>query len=185
MATSTAGAGARIYGFDPAHSSAHFSVRHMMISNVRGEFTKLSGTVIFNPDNLQASSVEAVIDASSIRTRDDQRDAHLKSPDFLDVEHYPEIRFRSTRIGRDGSEYMVHGDLTIRGVTKEVPLKVEDLTPEAKDPWGNLRAGATASAKIKRGEFGLGWNMVLEAGGFLVGEEVSITIDVELVRRPA
>jgi len=126
-----------------------------------------------------------MLDATSIRTREDQRDAHLKSADFLDVEHYPEIRFKSTRIERDGDEYIVHGDLTIRGVTKEVPLKVEDLTPEAKDPWGNLRAGATAKTKIKRGDFGLGWNMVLEAGGFLVGEEVSITIDAELLRRAA
>ena len=174
-----------IYDFDPAHSSAHFSVRHMMISNVRGEFTRLTGNVTFNPDNLQSSSVEAVIDAGSIRTRDEQRDAHLKSKDFLDVEHYPEIRFRSTRIERDGSEYIVHGDLTIRGVTKEVSLKVEDFTPEAKDPWGNLRSGATATTRIKRGDFGLSWNMVLEAGGFLVGEEVSISIDAELVRRPA
>ncbi|SPF54872.1 conserved hypothetical protein [Candidatus Sulfopaludibacter sp. SbA4] len=185
MATSTPVTGARIYDLDPAHTSAHFLVRHMMISNVRGEFTKVTGTVIFNPDNLQASGVEAVIDATSIRTREDQRDAHLKSADFLDVEHYPEIRFKSTRIERDGDEYIVHGDLTIRGVTKEVPLKVEDLTPEAKDPWGNLRAGATAKTKIKRGDFGLGWNMVLEAGGFLVGEEVSITIDAELLRRAA
>ena len=185
MATSTAVTGARIYSFDPAHSSAHFSVRHMMISNVRGEFTKLTGTVVFNPDNLQSSSVEAAIDAGSIRTREEQRDTHLKSADFLDVEHYPEIRFRSKRIEQAGGGYMVRGDLTIRGVTKEVPLKVEDFTPEAKDPWGNLRAGATASTKIKRGEFGLGWNMVLEAGGFMVGEEVSITIDVELVRQPA
>jgi len=176
---------AAIYDLDPAHTSAHFSVRHMMISNVRGEFTKVSGTVTFDPDNLQASTVEAAIDATSIRTRDDQRDAHLKSADFLDAEHYPEIRFRSTRIERDGDEYVVHGDLTIRGVTKEVALKVEDLTPEAKDPWGNLRAGATAKTKIKRGDFGLAWNMVLEAGGFLVGEEVAITIDAELVRRAA
>jgi len=175
---------AGIYDLDPAHSSAHFSVRHMMISNVRGEFTKVSGTVTFDPGNLQASSVEAAIDATSIGTRDDQRDAHLKSADFLDVEHYPEIRFKSTRIEPDGSEYVVHGDLTIRGVTKEVTLKVEDLTPETKDPWGNLRAGASARTKIKRGDFGLAWNMVLEAGGFLVGEEVAITIDAELVRRP-
>src|SRR5580704_12393673 len=167
---------AGIYDLDPAHSSAHFSVRDVMISKIKGEFTKVSGTVTFDPDNLKASSLEAVIDARSIRTRDDQRDAHLKSADFLDVEHYPEIRFRSSRIERKESEYIVHGDLTIRGVAKEVALKVEDLTPETKDPWGNLRAGATATTKIKRGDFGLGWNMVLEAGGFMVGEEVSITI---------
>jgi polyisoprenoid-binding protein YceI len=176
---------AGIYDLDPAHTSAHFSVRHMMISNVKGEFTKVSGTVTFDPDNLQASSMEAVIDATSIRTRDDQRDAHLKSADFLDVEHYPEIRFRSTRIEREGSEYTIHGDLTIRGVTKDVALKVEDLTPETKDPWGNLRAGATATTKIKRSDFGVAFNMVLETGGLLVGEQVSITIDAELVRRPA
>ena len=171
------------YDLDPTHTSAHFSVRHMMISNVRGEFGKVTGNVTFDPDNLPASSLEAVIDAGSIRTRDEQRDAHLKSADFLDVEHFPEIRFRSTRIERSGGEYVVRGDLTIRGVTKEVSLKIEDLTPESKDPWGNLRAGVTATAKIKRGDFGVSFNMLLETGGFLVGEDVSISIDAELVRR--
>jgi len=182
MATSTAGPGTCTYTLDPAHSSAHFSVRHMMISNVRGEFTKVTGTVIFNPENLAASSVEAAIDASSIHTRDDQRDTHLKSADFLDAEHYPEIRFKSTRIEQSGNGYIVHGNLTIRGVTREVSLKVEDVTAEGKDPWGNYRAGATAATKIKRKDFGLEWNMVLETGGIMVGDEVSITIDAEMVR---
>lgn len=184
MSTSTTAPAIRTYDLDPAHSSAHFSVRHMMISNVRGDFTKVTGTVIFDPNNLQASSVEAAIDAASLRTRDDQRDAHLRSPDFLDVAKYPEIRFKSTRIETDSSgEYVVHGMLTIRDATREVALHVEEVTPETKDPWGNIKMGATARTKIRRGDFGLGWNMVLEAGGFLVGEEVSISIDAEMARR--
>jgi len=175
---------ASTYDIDPAHSAAHFSVRHMMISNVRGEFTKVSGTVTFDPENPSASKVETVIDAASLHTRDEQRDAHLKSADFFDVATFPEIRFVSTGVTSDGEgEYKLKGDLTIHGVTKEVTLQVEGPTADTKDPWGNIKAGATATTKIKRKDFGLVWNAALETGGVLVGEDVSITLEVELTRR--
>jgi polyisoprenoid-binding protein YceI len=174
------------YDIDPAHTRAHFSVRHMMISNVRGEFTKVSGTVTYDPDHPSASKVEVTIDAASLYTGDEQRDAHLKSPDFLDVAKFPEIKFVSKSIERKGQEeYLVKGDMTIRGVTREVPLQVEGPTPEVKDPWGNLKAGATATTKISRKDFGLVWNVALETGGVLVGDEVKISVEVESTRRAA
>ena len=172
-----------IYQIDSAHSSAQFTVRHMMISNVRGEFTKLSGSIAYDPADPANSSVEATIEAASINTRDPQRDAHLKSADFFDVERFPALAFRATEIGVRDGEGKVKGDLTIHGVTREAVLHVEGPTPEAKDPWGNLRIGATATAKINRKDFGLTWNAALEAGGVLVGEEVKITIDLEAIRQ--
>lgn len=171
------------YQIDPAHSSAHFSVRHMMISNVRGEFTKMSGKVVWDAENPANSSIENSIDASSINTRDAQRDGHLKSADFLDVEKYPSIEFRSTKVESNDGEIRVTGDLTIHGVTKSVVLDVEDATPETKDPWGNVRIGASATTKIRRKDFGLTWNAALETGGVLVGEEVKISIEVEALRQ--
>jgi|SRR5271157_1304071 len=172
------------YQIDSAHSAAHFSVRHMMISNVRGDFTKVSGTLLLDPDKPANSSVEALIDAASINTREAQRDAHLKSADFFDVEKYPEMAFRSKSVAATGDgELQVKGDLTIHGVTREVTLSVEGPTPEAKDPWGNLRIGATATTRINRKDFGLVWNVALEAGGVLVGEEIKISIDLEAVRQ--
>jgi polyisoprenoid-binding protein YceI len=175
-----------IYDIDPAHSGAHFSVRHMMISNVKGEFSKLSGTVTFDLENPTASQVEATIDATSLHTRDEQRDGHLKSPDFFDVAKFPEIRFVSRSVVSQGvGEFLVKGDLTIHGVTQGVTLRVEGPTAEMKDPWGNLRAGASAATKINRKDFGLNFNVPLESGGVLVGEEVSITLEVELIRRAA
>jgi len=172
-----------IYQIDSAHSSAQFTVRHMMISNVRGEFTKLSGSIAYDAADPANSSVEATIEAASINTRDPQRDAHLKSADFFDVERFPALTFRATEIGVRDGEGKVKGDLTIHGVTREAVLHVEGPTPEAKDPWGNLRIGATATAKINRKDFGLTWNAALEAGGVLVGEEVKITIDLEAIRQ--
>jgi len=175
-----------VYDIDPTHSSAHFSVRHLMISNVKGEFTKVTGTVTWDPDNPSASKVEATIDVSSLHTRDEQRDGHLKSAEFFDLAQYPDIRFVSKSVQPDGhEEYLVKGDMTIHGVTKEVALHVEGPTPEVKDPWGNLKAGAAATAKINRKDFGLGWNAPLETGGVVVGEEVKINLEVELTRRPA
>ena len=177
---------ASTYDIDPSHSSAHFSVRHMMIANVKGEFTKVAGTVTFNPENPSESKVEATIDVASLHTRDEQRDTHLRSADFFDVANFPEIRFVSTSVEADGEgEYKVKGGLTIRGVTRETTLRVEGPTPEIKDPWGNTKAGATASTKIKRKDFGLLWNVALEAGGVLVGDDVSINLEVELTRRAA
>jgi polyisoprenoid-binding protein YceI len=172
------------YQIDPQHTGAHFKVRHMMISNVKGEFTRVTGSAEFDPSKPGAAHVEVVIDTTSINTREPQRDGHLKSADFLDVERYPEITFRSTGVVPAGNDsYEVVGDLTIHGVTRQVALQVESVTKEVKDPWGFLRVGASAHTKIERTEFGLTWNAALEAGGFLVGDEVEITIDAELVRK--
>lgn len=172
------------YQIDSQHTGAHFKVRHMMISNVKGEFSRVTGSVEFDPSNLTASHVEATIDSATVNTREPQRDAHLKSPDFLDVSRYPKITFRSTKIISAGEgSYDVIGTLTIRGVTREVTLQVESVTPEIKDPDGILRRGASATTRIGRKDFGLTWNAVLESGGFVVGDEVDITIDVELVRK--
>jgi polyisoprenoid-binding protein YceI len=170
------------YQIDPVHSSAHVSVRHMMISNVRGTFGNISGTVIYDPVNLAASSVIAVIDATTINTGDEQRDAHLKSADFLDVANYPSITFKSKSVAKAGDDLKIVGDLTIRGITKEVTLTAEPLAPETKDPWGGIRTGTSASTKINRTDFGLTWNSVLETGGIMVGEEVKITLDIQLTR---
>jgi polyisoprenoid-binding protein YceI len=171
------------YTIDPAHSGAHFTVRHMMITNVRGAFRTVKGTVVYDPENPADSRVEAEIDAASIDTREAQRDAHLRSADFLDVEKFPAITFRSTAIERAGEdEWKVTGDLTIHGVTRSVVLNVEGLAPENKDPWGNFRSGTSATTKIKRSEFGLTWNAALETGGFLVGDDVKIELELALVR---
>jgi polyisoprenoid-binding protein YceI len=174
------------YTIDNAHSHAQFKVRHMMISNVRGEFSKITGTVVYDPENSSASQINAEIDVATINTREPQRDEHLKSGDFFDVARYPTITFVSQGIVATGSgSFEVAGDLTIHGTTRQVALTVEDVTPEAKDPWGNFRFGASAKTHIRRKDFGLTWNMALEAGGFMVGDEIDITIDVELVRPAA
>jgi len=169
---------------DPAHSAAHFSVRHLMISNVRGEFTKLSGSAVIDPVNLEKSTVEVTIDAASINTREPQRDEHLRSPEFFDAAKYPTLTFRSKRVDAHGAdEFKLTGDLTIHGVTKEVTFDVEGPTPSVKDPWGNTRAGITAAAKINRKDFGVAWNGLTEAGGLVVGDEVKITIEAELIEQ--
>jgi polyisoprenoid-binding protein YceI len=169
---------------DPAHSAAHFSVRHLMISNVRGEFTKLTGSAVLDAADPSKSTVEVIIQAASINTREPQRDEHLRSADFLDVANYPTITFKSKRNEAVELEYFkLTGDLTIRGVTKEVTLDVEGPTPPVKDPWGNVRAGATASTKINRKDFGLVWNALVEGGGVMVGDEVKITIEAELIQQ--
>jgi polyisoprenoid-binding protein YceI len=169
---------------DPAHSAAHFSVRHLMISNVRGEFTKLSGSAIINPADPAKSSVEITIDAASLNTREPQRDEHLRSADFFDVANHPTLTFRSKRIeGLGAGNFKLTGDLTIRGVTKEVTFDVEGPTASVKDPWGNVRAGVSASAKINRKDFGLAWNSLTEAGGVVVGDEVKIAVEAELIQQ--
>jgi polyisoprenoid-binding protein YceI len=170
------------YKIDPAHSNAHFSVRHMMVTNVRGAFSKVEGTVVIDTDNPAASSVNATIDASTVNTNEPQRDAHLKSADFLDVEKYPTLAFKSKKVERDGDDWKVTGDLTLHGVTKQVVLKVDGPTEETKDPYGNIRAGASAATKIKRSEFGLTWNAVLEAGGIAVSDDLKIEIEVSLIK---
>jgi len=171
------------WNIDPAHSVAEFKVKHMMISNVKGYFAKVSGTLTLNESELANSHVEAVIEAGSLETRDAQRDAHLKSEDFLHVEKFPTLSFQSTRIRpvRDG-EVAVEGALTIRGVTRNVSFAVEGPTRAAKDPWGNTRVAVSATAKINRKDFGLTWNTALETGGILVGDEVTITLDVQFVK---
>ena len=169
---------------DASHSNAGFTVKHMMITNVRGEFTKLEGTVSWDPSKPEATQIEAVIDVASISTREEKRDGHLKSPDFLDVEKFPKITFKSKSVKAKGAdELSVTGDLSIHGVTKEVVLDVEGPSAPATDPFGNLRVGATASTKIKRDDFGLVWNAALEAGGVLVGNDVKITIDISLIKQ--
>jgi polyisoprenoid-binding protein YceI len=169
---------------DPAHSAAHFSVRHLMISNVRGEFTKLSGSAVLDQADPSKSTVEVTIQTASINTREPQRDEHLRSADFLDVANHPTITFKSKRNEAVELEYYkLTGDLTIRGVTKEVTLDVEGPTPPVKDPWGNVRAGVTASTKINRKDFGLVWNALVEGGGVMVGDEVKITIEAELIQQ--
>ncbi len=172
------------YNIDPTHSNAQFKVRHLMIAWVRGEFEKVTGTITFNEANPAASSVTAEIDVKSIDTREADRDNHLLSPDFLDAAEYPTIKFQSTKIAQEGKdEYHVTGDLTIRGVTRPVVLEVDSVTPEIKDPWGFLRRGAAATTTISRKEFGVAFNQLLETGGVMIGDEVHISIDIELVRK--
>ena len=174
---------ATTWNIDPAHSVAEIKVKHMMISNVKGQFAKVSGTLTLDESELTNSRMDALIEAASIETRDAQRDAHLKSPDFFDVEKFPTLAFKSSRISlvRDG-ELAVDGDLTIRGVTRKVTFKVEGPTPPAKDPWGNTRVAVSATTKINRKDFGLTWNAALETGGILVGDEVTITLDIQFIK---
>jgi polyisoprenoid-binding protein YceI len=168
---------------DPVHSIAEFRVRHMMISNVRGQFTGVTGKLTYNPTDLTQSKVEASIDVASIDTRDPQRDTHLKSPDFFDVEKFPTLTFSSSRVTRRaGGTIEVSGPLSIHGVTRDVEFIVEGPTPPVKDPWGNTRIGVQASTKIVRKDFGLNFNAALETGGVMVGEEVSITLELEFVQ---
>jgi polyisoprenoid-binding protein YceI len=171
------------WNIDPAHSMAEFKVKHMMIANVKGHFSKVSGALFLDESELANSRIEASIEAASVHTRDEQRDAHLKSADFFDVEKFPTLFFKSKNISivRDG-ELSVDGDLTIHGVTRNVRFTVEGPTPPAKDPWGNTRVAISASTKINRKDFGLTWNAALETGGILVGDEVTITLDVEFVK---
>ncbi len=168
---------------DPAHSAAEFKVKHMMIANVKGHFPKVTGTLILDESDLTKSKIDATIDAASIETRDAQRDTHLKSADFLHVEKFPTMAFTSKRISlvRDG-ELTVEGDLSIHGVTRNVVFNVEGPTPPAKDPWGNTRVAVSATTKINRKDYGLTWNATLETGGILVGDEVTITLDVEFLK---
>jgi polyisoprenoid-binding protein YceI len=174
-----------VWEIDPAHTSVQFSIRHMMISNVRGEFSRVSGTVRGDQADPTRAQVEATIDTTTIDTRETKRDEHLKSPDFLDVAKYPTMTFKSKKIEKvDEQRYKVTGDLTLHGVTREVVLDVDGPTAPMTDPRGNLRAGAAATAKINRQDFGIKWSKALDGGGLMVGDEVAITIDVEGVKKP-
>jgi polyisoprenoid-binding protein YceI len=154
----------------------------MMITNVRGGFSGVQGTVVYDPADLNASSVDVTIDKNTLGTGDATRDTHVKSADFLDVEKYPTITFKSKKITKDGDGLKVIGDLTLHGVTKEVALNVEGPTEEQKDPWGNIRVGASATTKIKRSDFGLTWNAALETGGIMLGDDLKLEVDVSLIK---
>lgn len=172
------------WSIDSSHTRAGFSVRHMMIANVHGQFEKVSGTVDFNEQDPARSSVDVQIDVASLNTRDEKRDAHLRSPDFFDAETYPVMTFKSRRVEKlSNSHGRLIGDLTIRGLTREVALDVE-YTGQAKSPWGTTSAGFTATAKINRKDWGLNWNVALETGGVLVGDTVTIQIEAEIVKVP-
>ncbi len=171
------------WNIDPVHSTAQFKVKHMMISNVKGEFTAVTGKLELNNADITKSKIEASIDAGSINTREPQRDAHLKSADFLDVEKFPVLTFKSTRVSKvKVDELSVEGNLSIHGVTRKVVFEVEGPSAPVKDPWGNTRIGISATTRIDRKDFGLSWNATLEAGGIMVGHEVTITLDVEFVK---
>ena len=171
------------WDIDPVHSEVSFVVRHMVVSKVRGRFNEFTGTIVTAEDPL-ASSVEATIDAASIDTNQDQRDAHVRSADFLDVESHPSITFTSTALRANGDDWVLDGDLTIRGVTKPAVLEVTGLKPAIKDPWGLQRTAVSGTTKINRQDFGLTYSETLDNGGLVVGNEVEITLDVEMIVPP-
>ncbi|MFN8551084.1 MAG: YceI family protein [Candidatus Obscuribacterales bacterium] len=176
---------ATTYTIDPQHSQAGFSIRHMMLSNVRGAFSKVSGTIDYDPAKPAASKVEAVIDMNSVDTHDANRDKHLKTADFFDTDKYPTMTFKSTKVVPKGKTGLtVTGDLTLHGVTKSVVLNVEGPTEELKDPKGSKR-GASGTTKIHRKDFGITYNKQLDNGGVALGEDVDVTIDVEMKAEPA
>jgi polyisoprenoid-binding protein YceI len=171
------------WNIDPAHSAAEFKVRHMMIAHVKGTIRGLKGVLTLNEADPTRSKVTASADLNTLNTGEPQRDGHLKSADFFEAEKYPELTFESTAVKRTGGEeFEVKGNLTIHGVTKPVTFAVEELGTPNKDPWGNLRVGVSATAKINRKDFGLTWNSQLETGGVLVGEEVTLTIDAQFIK---
>ena len=173
------------WNIDVAHSGINFSIRHMVMSKVRGRFGAFTGSLDLDDTDLTRSAIDVLIDASSIDTGVGQRDDHLRSADFFDVEHFPALRFQSKRIEKVGADhYRVLGDLTIRGVTRELPLDVE-YGGQAKDPWGNQRVAFSAKGSIDRKDFGLRWNQVLEAGGLLVGDKVEIELELQAVKAAA
>lgn len=168
---------------DPAHSVAEFKVRHMMVANVKGQFTALRGVLNLDTADVTRSYIEAEIESASITTREAQRDAHLKSADFFDVERFPTLSFTSTRFARAANGALdMTGDLTIHGITRRVVFTVDGPTAQHKDPWGNVKIGASATTQINRKDFGLVWNAALETGGLLVGDEVTITLEVEFTK---
>ena len=180
-----AAASTSTWNLDAAHSQASFTVKHMMVANVRGEFRKLEGVLTLDDKDLTKSNVDVTIDAASIDTRDEKRDAHLKSPDFFDVANTPKITFKSTKIEKSGDGYKVAGNLTLHGVTKPVVLDVEGPTAPVKSPWGTESIGISGTTQINRKDFGLVWNKPLEvAGGVLVSDTVKISIDAEFVKAP-
>jgi polyisoprenoid-binding protein YceI len=181
----TTSTGTRSYVIDPAHSSAHFAVRHLMISKVRGTFRTIAGSIELPADGPIPVAISATVEAASIDTRDAQRDGHLKSADFFDVEKFPQLHFTSTKIEPLGAtRFKAIGELEIRGAKRSVTIDAE-VSGQGKDPWGNARVAFEATARINRKDFGLVWNQALETGGVAVGDEVDITLDVESIPTPA
>lgn len=177
-------ASASTWTIDPDHSNIGFKVKHLMVSNVKGNFDKHTGVVELNDKDITKSKVEVVIDTASINTNVQKRDEHLRSADFFDVAKYPTMTFVSKKITKAGKDRLkVTGDLTLHGVTKQVVLDVEPISRESKDPWGNIRRGTTANTKINRKDFGLVWNAALETGGVTVGDEITITLEIELIKK--
>jgi len=171
------------YQIDAAHSSLHFSVRHLMVSNVRGAFSGVTGTVTYDPDKPAETTIDATIDVNTVNTNEEKRDGHLKSPEFFDVAQYPVMTFKSKKVESTGTDSQkVTGDLTLHGVTKEVTLAVEEISGESKDPWGNIKIGATVKGKVKRSDFGLVWNAPLETGGVVIGDDVKLEFDLEFLK---
>jgi polyisoprenoid-binding protein YceI len=185
MATTTSNPAAiTTWKLDPAHSHAEFKVKHMMISNVKGSFSGLSGTLTEHATDKTLSTIEATIDVNSIVTGDAQRDTHLRSADFFDAAQYPAMTFRSTKVQPNGDGgYNVTGDLTLHGQTRQQTFVVEGPTAPGKDPWGNTRIGLSATTKINRKDYGLNWNAALETGGILVGDDVNITIEAQFIKQ--
>lgn len=175
---------ATTWTIDPDHSNVGFKVRHLMVSNVKGNFDKHTGIVVINDKDITKSKVEVSIDTNSINTNVQKRDEHLRSADFFNVAKYPTMTFVSKKVAKAGKDKLkVTGDLTLHGITKQVVLNVEGPTKESKDPWGNIRKGATATTKINRKDFGLVWNAALETGGVTVGEEITITLEIEMIKK--
>jgi polyisoprenoid-binding protein YceI len=171
------------WNIDAVHSVVEFKVKHMMISNVKGQFTGVSGVLSFDENDVTNSRIEATIDVNTINTLDPQRDAHLKTAEFFDAEKFPSMTFKSTRVTRVAAgELSVEGDLTLHGATKKATFAVEGLSPAGKDPWGNTRVGLAAITKINRKDYGLVWNATLETGGILVGEDITISLDIQFVK---
>jgi polyisoprenoid-binding protein YceI len=176
-------ASASTWNIDPDHSNVGFKIKHLMVSNVKGNFNKYTGTVDLNEKNITKSKVDVNIETASVNTNVQKRDDDLKSSNFFDVAKYPAMTFVSKKVAKAGKDKLkVTGDLTLHGITKEVVLNVEGPSKESKDPWGNIRKGATATATINRKDFGLNWNKALETGGVLVGEEVNIILEIEMIK---
>lgn len=175
---------ASTWTIDPDHSNVGFKVKHLMVSNVKGSFDKHTGTVEINDKDITKSKVEVSIDTNSINTNVQKRDEHLRSADFFDVAKYPTMTFVSKKVAKAGKDRLkVTGNLTLHGVTRQVVLDVEPISRESKDPWGNIRRGTAATTKINRKDFGLTWNKGLETGGVLVGDEITITLEIEMIRK--
>jgi polyisoprenoid-binding protein YceI len=172
------------WDFDLSHSSVNFHVRHLMVSKVHGRFSLWNGKLELNEQDLTKSNLEVEIDAASVDTKEPKRDEHLRSADFFDVEKFPKLTFKSTSIAKDGDDYKVTGDLTIRGITKSVTLLVEG-GDQVKDPWGGIRTGFSAKTTVNRKDFGLTWNVALETGGFVVSDKIEITLEIEAVKKAA